>query len=148
MIYSDDSPLIPEYAIDASIVINWFSSESEKSIDNSLKLLQAVKTGEIVIYSTEFLLIEVLNVIYKKKHFSIRKVEKINNELLNVGIKFIPFSINEVSDIQKIMIKYKISCYDAIYLEAAERNKCKLITMDKELLKIKNLTIGLDQLEF
>ena len=142
----DGTPFVPEFAIDASIVINWFFSENEKSFEESIELLRVIKTGKIIVYSPEFLLIEVLNVFYKKKHFSSRKVEKIYRELLNVGIKFIPFSINEVRDIQKIVLKYNTTSYDAIYVEVAERKKCKLITMDKELLRIKNLTMRLDQL--
>jgi len=132
------------FIIDTSVVIKWFSLENEKNIKESLDVLIRIKKGEITVFSPDFLLIETANIAYKKKHLKSVRIKEIINRLKGCGIKFVEFERGETDKLLEIMEKYKTTAYDGLYLLLAKEKKCKLLTFDDELLRIKNLTVGID----
>jgi len=132
-----------EYIIDAGVVIKWFSKDREKYWEESRKLIRQVKEKKIVVYAPEFLVIEVINICFNKKHFSVEEITKVIQFLLGSGIEFVKISTDSFIAIVKIMCGYKTSAYDALYLLLAKEKKCKLLTFDNELLKKKDLAISI-----
>lgn len=130
--------------VDASIVIDWFTGEENVL---SEEILRQVKKGKIEASAPSFILVEVLNILLKKKGVSENIASKVLAELRKIGINFKSFLTTDIFFLKEVCYKYNITSYDGLYIYLAKQQKCKLLTADKELLKIKNLTINLRDLK-
>lgn len=131
--------------IDASIVIDWFTSEGNVQ---SEEILRQIKKDKIEVFAPSFILVEVLNILLKKKGIPENITSKVLDELRKIGINFKSFLITDTPSLKEVCYKYNITSYDGLYIYLAKQQKCKLLTADKELLKVKNLTIGLNNFVF
>jgi len=132
--------------IDASVVLKWFPGKNEKQEDLALKVIEKIYRKNISAYSSSFLLVETANILLHKRKVSNKLISYAIRQLLSCGIDFVDLSKEAVEDVKQIMFEYETTAYDAIYLSIAKKEKAKLLTFDDELLKIKNLTIGIEEL--
>ncbi len=102
-----------------------------------------------MLQSFYFLLIEVINICLNKKHFSFQRTLTVVKQLLVIGIMFIEtdLGVENLGSLIELVNKHNISSYDALYLLLAKEKKCKLLTFDDQLLKIKDLTTLLSDLK-
>jgi len=138
---------MPKYILDSSIVIKWISDENEKNVEDAFNVYRAFRKGQIELVAPGFILIEILNICFKKKHLAIDKIKKAIKFIEKSGIRFLNLDDEATNDLVKIMFEFSTTSYDSLYLLLAKQEKCKLLTADEELLKIRNLTISLDQLK-
>lgn len=124
--------------IDASVVLEWIETPESKNFTKAISVYENLKEGKIVVYAPLFLLMEVINVLFWKKKFERLEIEEFVNRVKETGVNFIgdflPESANEVID---LMDKFKISAYDAQYVNLAIKKGVKLMTFDAKLQKIK-----------
>lgn len=135
--------IMSKIIIDANIIIGCFSGEEDLE---AKEIIRKIKFNEIEAIAPNFLLIEVLNILINKKKLPKDIVDKIIKEILGIGIVFKLFVTTDILKLNEICHKYKITSYDGLYIYLAKKEKCKLLTSDQELLKIKNLTIKLQDL--
>lgn len=129
--------------IDANFILALTNVE-EYSL-KAKKIYKLIKSGDLIAYAPTFLIVEVLNVLIKKKKANPVLVKKALERIKKSKIVFINTDdiVKSSSKLEDLVFKYDITSYDALYLIAVSKNKCKLITTDEELLKIKNMTMDL-----
>lgn len=138
-----ETEIMPKLVIDANVVIKWFAPKGEKYLKEAIKVLEYIGTGKFEVYAPVFLFAEVSNICFKKKKLPEGRMKEVAEELRKIGISYFDFEKSEVGNIVGMMYKYNTSFYDAIYLYLAKQKKCKLLTFDDELLKIKSLTCSI-----
>ena len=135
---------MPKIIIDASVVLKWFSPEPKAQL--ALQVYAAIKQGKLIATAPIFLLVEVMNILVHKKHVEADLVRKIINKISTCGITFEDLVTEHIAQLQQIVATHKVSAYDGLYLLSAQNHECQILTEDKELLKLPEITIGLEEL--
>ena len=133
---------MPKYIIDASVVLKWFVGENDEGFEPAREIFQKLKDGELVLFAPIFLLTEFANVIYWKQKFLSEDVDTVLGKLINSGINFAYCPAKNIVDVFKLMVEYRLSAYDSLYLWLAKDRRLKLISCDKKLLAVKENEIG------
>ncbi|KKS97514.1 MAG: PilT protein domain protein [Candidatus Gottesmanbacteria bacterium GW2011_GWA2_43_14] len=134
-----------KYILDTSVAIKWFSREDETDLDQAGKLLHKLTIGEIEIYTLYFLLIELANALMMGKKMSAAKTTESCHLLQTTPIKFIHLNSGIIDKAAKLAERYRLTIYDGLYLALATDYKAKLITADKKLLALAELTVSLEK---
>jgi predicted nucleic acid-binding protein len=130
--------------IDASIVIKWLTLQKEEKVVEARKVAQLLLQGKIQVWAPSFLLVEVTNILLKKKKMSIEMMDKAIQEIKKTGIQFVDFNVSEIGKLTQLAIQNSLTTYDAMYLLIAKEKKIPLLTLDRQLLKITDMCISLD----
>lgn len=127
--------------LDASVVLEWLSFG--KSAEVALRVHEAIIKGKVAAYAPDFLLLEVANILFWKKKLTKEEVWGFLERLLNLGINFDdePLSL-KIQELVGQMAKFNLTAYDCQYLYLAQKLKGKLLTFDRDLLRIKSLAVG------
>lgn len=135
--------MLKKIVIDANFVLALTNIEEYSPQAN--KIYELIKSGNLIAYAPIFLIVEVLNVLIKKKKANPMLVKKALERIKKSKIIFVNTDdiVKNSSELENLVFKYSITSYDALYLLVTLKNKCKLLTTDEELLKIKNLTLDL-----
>ena len=129
-----------EYVIDASVVLEWVKS-SEMTQKSVINLQEEIVDGKIIIHAPSFLLVEVLNVLSRKYRHGKGETEAFLKFLLQFPIRYIDTQSDSVFSLLDLVYRYELSGYDALYLATAQSKKCRLISLDKKLLQVKDWVI-------
>lgn len=132
--------------IDASVVLKWIPCEDEELVSEARHIYKMMMDDKLEIYAPTFLLVEVLNILTRKRKAKYSLVKK-NIELLRNGkISLVDLDTYNFAGLMDIVYKYKTTAYDALYCYLAQNKKCKLLTFDSQLLKFHDLTVDIKQL--
>lgn len=126
------------FVLDASVAMRWFFGDGKPSeLAYAAKVLDALKTDDAVVPVTWGL--EVSNVITRSeaKGFVTEARSGAFLEMLDgVSIEADASTFaHAMSDTLQLARRYKLSAYDASYLELALRRGVPLATLDKDLQK-------------
>lgn len=116
----------------------------EEGREKVKKIIDLVSEGEIELFCPEFLLVELINVLKLVKKLTREKISGMLSELLTKGIMIEPFDYSFWPDLLDLTEEYNLTAYDALYLWLAKEEKCKLLTADKKLLKIKKYCVAVE----
>ena len=122
--------------IDASIVLKWFSEEREEAVNQARQIYQFLRDNKIAFYAPQFLLVETLNILAKKKQISPALQKKAMRLLTTSGITFTSLSPQNTISLVAVIKKHDLTAYDALYIALAQEKKCRLLTVDVQLLTI------------
>lgn len=125
-----------DYVIDASVAIKWFvpeilEAEAKRWLDSSH-----------ILYAPELLLAEVGNILWKKtrlKEVTEAEASQIASELKQAPITLIS-SLDLFSDALTLAQSTGRTVYDCMYLAAAIRQGCQLVTADRKFYDALQLT--------
>ena len=134
--------------VDASILIKLLSREREGLVAEAECFCSLIKRGKIQAFAPTFLLVEILNVLSAKKHFTEEGVINSLEWLKRLGIVFVDLNIAETDKLTGLCYQHDLTACDALYLLLAKNLGCKLVTEDKKLLKIRKHCVGLQSLKF
>lgn len=134
---------MPKFVIDTSLIVKWVLKEDEKDVNESLELLRLLKNGEIALFAPHFLLVELTNILFCKRKPTDKEVRSFVQKVAESGINFVSGPTTE--EILDLVLKEKITAYDAIFLGLAKERGTKLISADKQLLEIKDWVITSSQ---
>jgi len=118
---------------DASVILKWaFHSPKESDRDSALALLQAWIEGKVHIVLPKLWSFEVGNVLMLKKPDTAPEIMEIF-----IGYNFMEsdMSIALCKETFKLMQKYHVTFYDAVYHALAMENKGILLTADETYCK-------------
>mgnify|MGYP001604007726 CR=1 FL=1 len=122
--------------LDASIIVKWFSEESNS--DKAIKLKDKHISGDIEIIVPELIFLEVLNSLrYKTEKSS--ELEKINKILWDLQFIIVYLNKDILENATKIAIKEELTLYDSIYISIAKIMGVELITADEKLSKVEGV---------
>lgn len=133
------------YIVDASTALKWVTHEEEENRDEAQAVLADIISGQIIVYSVDFLLIEYANVLLKGKKFPEKKVYEALLTLSKVPLKIFPVELKLLESALKLAETLHQTVYDALYLALAQQENAKVITADKKLMRVKNLTLPLSK---
>ncbi|MBI3379970.1 type II toxin-antitoxin system VapC family toxin [Candidatus Gottesmanbacteria bacterium] len=129
--------------IDASVVLKWIPGEDEELVSEARQIYEMMMDDKLEVYAPTFLLIEVLNILTRKRKAKSSLVKK-DIKLLSGGkIKLVDLNDYNFNGIVELIYKYKLTAYDGLYCYLAKVKNCKLLTADKQLLKLHDLTIDI-----
>lgn len=121
------------YVLDCSVTMSWLIQD-EENLD-SIKLREELFEGQAIVPSLWSL--EVANVLLqseKKKRItpfqSSACIKLLQNMPIQIDSKTSELAMNRVLELSR---EYKLSIYDACYLELSLRLPCPLATLDKQL---------------
>jgi predicted nucleic acid-binding protein len=128
--------LRPDFVIDASVTLPWcFLDESSTFTDDLLDKLISVRTAVVPAHWP----LEVLNAVImgrRRGRVADDTIAKFFGSLRSVNIAVDgKRMLNNFETVSTLSEKYGLTCYDAAYLELAQRTNLPLATLDKDLRK-------------
>jgi len=129
------------YVVDCSFVAAFFLQEDEGH--RFEKVLQDCKTNNSLIQAPSLFGIEISNVFLmamRRKRISREAAREMRLDLEALGLE-IHFMLEpkNLETVFELADRHKLTCYDATYLELAIRTDSELKTLDKDLLKLREL---------
>ena len=116
--------------LDTSIVIKWYTEEEGTA--EAVSLLTKYKTGNLNIVIPSILPIELANALYFGLGYRQQKHDGALKVFFNLNISVIPLSDKIIRSASRLMEKFSIAIYDAIFLYLAEEKRITLITADQK----------------
>ncbi|MEK7119899.1 MAG: type II toxin-antitoxin system VapC family toxin [Patescibacteria group bacterium] len=133
--------MIDKVVVDASVVLEWLEQGAKAKA--ALRLHHDIIAGTVAAWAPDFLLPEVANVLLRKKHASKKDTETFIDILLTMGISFDDEpDQNTIQVIIDLASTYRTTTYDAKYIYLAQKLQCKLVSFDKDLLRITELVVA------
>jgi predicted nucleic acid-binding protein len=130
-----------KYLLDANSIMKWFDIPNEETSNPLRYLYEQMLHEEVKIFAPDLLLIEVSNVLIKKKKFSEGDTQRIVRFLVDSPIQFYALLPEEMTHVVSLMTKHSVTAYDAVYLFFAIKENLQLITEDHVLLRVKTYSI-------
>jgi len=126
------------FVLDNSVAMRWlFEDGSPSDLDYALKVLAAIKVGEVVVPGIWCM--EVANVIARaEQRFGLTEIlsAEFIRRLQSLGLRFDSETGWQIlSATLPVARRYKLTAYDATYLELALRTGYPLATLDVGLRK-------------
>ena len=130
---------VTNYVLDASVVLSWIAQPSP--------IQDALVAGEIRAYAPSFLRIEVVNVLSRKYRYAKDETNTFLSYLQKLPVQYIDLPAEALDQLVDFVYTYELSGYDALYLSVAAFQHCKLVSLDKKLLRIKEWVISPEQVK-
>lgn len=127
--------------VDANVVLKWIPGRNEIRVEEARELYALMIKGKCQVWSPKFLLVEVLNVLIKKRKANAEIVSTAMDVLSKGKMKYCEMEAGQVRDLEKLMRKHGLTAYDAQYLLLAKQLGHRLVSYDEELLKVKELVV-------
>jgi predicted nucleic acid-binding protein len=123
------------FVIDASATLPWcFEDEATPGTDRLLFDLRAGDTAAVPAHWP----LEVLNsllIALRRGRIPREKIERFWSDLTALAIRVQPTELAAWSEIHRLAEQYRLTAYDAAYLELAQRIGLPLATLDGDLRK-------------
>lgn len=132
--------------IDASVVLKWIPGKNEKYVEEARELYRLLLANKVKLWAPDFLLVEVLNILVKKRRVDPKKAWKGVERIAECGIEFLALPIKDAGSLIQFMGEYGVTAYDALYLRLAQKLETKLVTYDEKLTDIRKLAVTVRQL--
>lgn len=117
---------------DASVILKWIFDD-EAGGEHAGRLKQDHVEGNEVIAVPDLLFYEVANVLATKRRLSETAIGEAFSLLWEFQLERFDFGLDEFTGGLALSRKYKITLYDAAYIELARRLKCAFVTADSKL---------------
>ncbi len=131
------APISGEVVVDSSVVMK-FLREEEDSVA-AVALFARFQRGVVDFAVPEFLLVEVVNIIWvkwRRKELSKREASDAVTRLVRLSADLVVASIGELPDsVFRLSVSLDHPAYDAAYLALAEARGVPFITADRTLFR-------------
>jgi predicted nucleic acid-binding protein len=125
--------------LDASVVLKWLFDD-ETGSDRAARLKDAHAAGHEIVAVPDLLFYEIGNVLATKTRLPDATMAEAFSLLWDFGLERFDLGLEEYQDSLALSRKYKITLYDAAYVELSRRLKCTFVTADKRLYeKVKTI---------
>jgi len=126
--------MIEDLVVDSSVAIKWFVTEPYS--DESRKILDGYKAGDINLLAPDLINAEVGNIIWKKhrvQDLSAEDAQVIVETFQNVTIDFTSSAVL-MDEAYRLAIDHERMVYDMMYVALSKQKKCRFITADERLV--------------
>lgn len=125
--------------LDASVVLKWVFVDEDGG-ERARYYKERHISEEEIIAVPELFFYEIANVLATNTRLSVEDVTGAFSLIWNFDLEVFNFGLEEFLSAIALSRQYKISLYDASYIELARRLNCNFITADKRLYeKIKKI---------
>ncbi len=125
----------PQYVLDASVAVKWFTRHHEPDREKALALRELHRTRRCRLALPEFGLLEVLNAVRYSPRAKEADTSAALAILTDLQLQLEPLDLNLLRKTTAIAWGYGITLYDATYIALAERLGFPFLTADEALLK-------------
>jgi len=129
--------------LDANIILKWVLRQNEESVAEAATLHDLILKREITALVPELALSEAANVMFWKKGFVKQDIIVFLDVLQDGRLTIVPFFEFDTADILDVMQQYRLSDYDACCVCLAKKNNCKILSLDKRILAMKDIAVEL-----
>ncbi len=124
--------------LDASVVLKWIFADEDEG-EKAERFKDAHVGGHDTIAVPDLLFYEIGNVLTTKTRLSEAAVAEAFSLLWEFSLERFDLGLDEFQNSLALSRKYKITLYDAAYVELSRRLKCTFVTADRKLYeKIKS----------
>jgi predicted nucleic acid-binding protein len=125
--------------LDASVVLKWLF-EDEDGRDRAARLKVDHVAGHEIIAVPDLLFYEIGNVLATKTRLSESAIVEAFSLLWDFSLERFDLGLEEFQGGLALSRKFKITLYDAVYIELSRRLKCTFMTADRKLYeKVKSI---------
>ena len=114
--------------MDTSVVVKWFTQE--KRTEEAVSILTGYNEGKINIIIPSILAIELANSLFFGLGYRLQKLDDALKGFFDLNIPNIIINDKIIRGASRMMEKFTIAIYDAIFLFLAEEKQIPLITAD------------------
>jgi len=118
--------------LDSSVVLKWIFDD-EDIHGKAIKYQQKHISGEETVIVPSLFFYEIANVLATKTRLSGSDAAESFLMFWNFDFEVIDFSLDEFLSVIDLSMHYKVSVYDASYIELARKLNCNFITADRKL---------------
>ena len=120
--------------LDASVALKWIFTDEEGE-DRAVRYRDRHISGEEVIAVPELFFYEIGNVLTTKTSLGNEAVSEAFSLLWNFDLEVFSLGYEEFLSSLALSRRYKITLYDAAYIELAKKLECDFVTFDKKLFE-------------
>lgn len=125
--------------LDASVVLKWIFAD-EVGGERAARFKDAHVSGHEIIAAPDLLFYEIGNVLSTKTRLAETAVAEAFLLLWEFSLERFDLGLDDYQSSLALSRKYKITLYDAAYVELSRRLKCAFVTADGKLYeRIKNM---------
>jgi predicted nucleic acid-binding protein len=125
--------------LDASVVLKWIFDDEDGG-EHAARLKDAHVTGHEIVAVPDLLFYEIGNVLATKTRLSEAAIAEAFSLLWDFSLERFDFGLEEFQGCLVLSRKFKISLYDAAYVELSRKLKCTFVTADRKLYgKVKSI---------
>lgn len=114
--------------VDSSVIIKWLSADNEQSLEQSDKLLQKARDGEIELVAPELAKYEVGNVLLKGKQLTPVQAKISLGTFYTLPITYVTDSQELAKETYLLAHNLGITYYDASFMSLAKQHDAVLVT--------------------
>lgn len=118
--------------LDSSVALKWIFDD-EDAHEDAIKYRQRHMSGEEMIIVPSLFFYEIANVLATKIKLSASDAVEIFSMFWNLDFEIFDFGLENFLSAINLSVHYKVSVYDAVYIELAKKLNCNLITADRKL---------------
>ena len=124
--------------LDASVVLKWIFDDEAGA--RAARLKDAHVVGHEIVAVPDLLFYEIGNVLTTKTRLSEAAIAEVFSFLWDFSLERFDLGLEEFQGGLALSRKYKITLYDAAYIELSRSLKCTFVTADKKLYeKVKSI---------
>ena len=125
--------------LDASVVLKWIFADEDGG-ESAARFKDAHVSGHEIIAVPDLLFYEIGNVLATKARLSEAAIAEAFSLLWDFSLERFDLGLDEFQSSLALSRKYKVTLYDAAYVELSRRLKCTFVTADRKLYeKIKSI---------
>jgi len=125
--------------LDASVVLKWIFDDEDGG-DRAASFKDAHASGHEIVAVPDLLFYEIGNVLATKTRLSEAAIAEAFSLLWEFSLERFDLGLEEFQGSLALSRKYKITLYDAAYVELSRRLKCTFVTADRKLYeKVKSI---------
>ncbi|GAB4484717.1 MAG: type II toxin-antitoxin system VapC family toxin [Thermodesulfovibrionales bacterium] len=125
--------------LDASVVLKWLF-EDEDGVLRAARLKDGHVSGEETVAVPDLLFYEIGNVLATKTRISDEDIAEAFSLLWDFSLERFDFGLEDYLGALDLSRRYRITLYDAAYVELSRRLKTRFVTADRKLYeKIKDM---------
>ena len=114
--------------VDSSVIIKWLNTDNEQSLEQSDKLLQKARNGEIELVAPELAKYEVGNVLLKGKQLTPAQAKISLGTVYTLPITYVADSQELSEETYSLAHNLGITYYDASFMSLAKQHDAVLVT--------------------
>lgn len=114
--------------VDSSVIIKWLNTDNERSLEQSDKLLQKARDGEIELVAPELAKYEVGNVLLKGKQLTPAQAKISLGTVYALPITYVADSQELAEETYSLAHNLGITYYDASFMSLAKQHDAVLVT--------------------
>jgi predicted nucleic acid-binding protein len=125
--------------LDASVVLKWIFDDEDGG-EQAAGFKDAHVSGHEIVAVPDLLFYEIGNVLATKTRLSETGIAEAFSLLWDFSLERFDLGLEEFRGSLALARKYKITLYDAVYVELSRRLKCTFVTADRKLYeKVKSI---------